>query len=140
MKKWPGASVTTGAEETTTGRIDGSATLATLNAFTNVGATGFHLTLLDVAGKEQGYQSNRSVEELRRSMARRLEAATSAQQSIVTFAPCGRDAAAYRDQNYRRLQKEPLRTTEGYAIWSRIADYFVERFIGEPQKASQEVS
>src|SRR5262249_1345893 len=36
------------------------------------------------------------------------------------------DAAAFRDQNYRWLQNELLQTTEGYAVWSRIADLFVE--------------
>jgi hypothetical protein len=40
------------------------------------------------------------------------------------------DAAAIRDQNYTWLQSQRLRTTEGYAIWSRIADIFVERSAG----------
>jgi hypothetical protein len=29
-------------------------------------------------------------------------------------------------QHYRWLQNELLQTTEGYAVWSRIADLFVE--------------
>jgi hypothetical protein len=36
------------------------------------------------------------------------------------------DDAAIRELNYRWLQSEPLRKTEGYAIWSQIADHFVE--------------
>jgi hypothetical protein len=36
------------------------------------------------------------------------------------------DAEAFRDQNHRWLQNGLLQTTEGYAVWSRIADLFVE--------------
>jgi len=42
------------------------------------------------------------------------------------------DTSACRDQNYRWLSSELLRTTEGYAIWSRIADIFYRRVTGEP--------
>jgi hypothetical protein len=37
------------------------------------------------------------------------------------------DADAIREQNYKWLDSEILRQTEGYAIWTRIADLFVER-------------
>ncbi|HVZ20934.1 MAG TPA: hypothetical protein VG871_07725 [Vicinamibacterales bacterium] len=37
------------------------------------------------------------------------------------------DAAAIRAQNYQWLQSAPLAETEGYAVWTRIANLFVER-------------
>jgi hypothetical protein len=37
------------------------------------------------------------------------------------------DADAIREQNYTWLDRDVLRQTEGYAIWTRIADLFVER-------------
>jgi hypothetical protein len=40
------------------------------------------------------------------------------------------DAATITEKNYRWLQSEGLRRTEGYAIWSRIADHFVNRVSG----------
>jgi hypothetical protein len=36
-----------------------------LNAFASVRATAFHVTLLNIKGIEQGYQSNRSLAEMR---------------------------------------------------------------------------
>jgi hypothetical protein len=48
------------------------------------------------------------------------------------------DAAALREHNYRWLQSEALRLTEGYAIWSRIADLFVERITGTHQTRAHE--
>ena len=51
---------------------DTSAAHAMLNAFASVGATAFDVTLLDIEGREQGYQSNRSLDELKRSMSKRL--------------------------------------------------------------------
>lgn len=46
------------------------------------------------------------------------------------------DAEAIREQNYRWLQSELLRATEGYAIWTRIADIFVERLAGRSRETS----
>lgn len=37
------------------------------------------------------------------------------------------DADAIRDQNYQWLESDALRQTEGYTVWTRIADLFVER-------------
>jgi hypothetical protein len=37
------------------------------------------------------------------------------------------DAGALREHNYGWLQGDVVRSTEGYAIWSKIADHFVER-------------
>jgi hypothetical protein len=59
------------------------AAIAMLDAFRSVGATAFDVTLLDIEGREQGFQRNRSLEELRRSIGRRLEAVTEQQHSIV---------------------------------------------------------
>jgi hypothetical protein len=57
--------------------------LAMLEAFGSVGAATFDVTLLDIEGREQGFQRKRSLGELRRSIGRRLEAATERQQSLV---------------------------------------------------------
>ena len=65
------------------GTIDAQAALAMLEAFASVGAAMFDITLLDSEGCEQGFQRNRSLEELRRSIGHRLEAATERQHSIV---------------------------------------------------------
>jgi hypothetical protein len=54
-----------------------------LEAFGSVGAATFDVTLLDIEGREQGFQRKRSLGELRRSIGRRLEAATERQQSLV---------------------------------------------------------
>src|ERR1017187_7397290 len=50
--------------------------LAMLNAFASVGATAFDVTLFDIDENQQGFQSGRSVDELRRSMSARLEGAS----------------------------------------------------------------
>jgi RepB DNA-primase from phage plasmid len=65
------------------GTIEAQAALAMLEASASVGATTFDVTLLDIEGREQGFQRNRSLEELRHSIRRRLEAATERQHSIV---------------------------------------------------------
>jgi hypothetical protein len=54
-----------------------------LDILASVGATAFDVTLLDIEGREQGFQRNRSLDELRRSMGRRLEAATATRHSVV---------------------------------------------------------
>src|SRR5579872_6395054 len=54
-----------------------------LDVFASVGATAFDVTLLDIEGREQGFQSNRSLDEIRRSMSKRLTAATSSRHSVV---------------------------------------------------------
>ena len=54
-----------------------------LDTFASVGARTFDVTLLDIDGSEQGFQRNRSLDELRRSMARRLEAADRTRHSVV---------------------------------------------------------
>jgi len=52
--------------------------LAMLDAFASVGATAFDVTLTDIDEQKPsgGFQPNRSLDDLRRSMARRLETAT----------------------------------------------------------------
>jgi hypothetical protein len=42
--------------------MSSSAALSMLTAFASVGARSFDVTLLDIEGREQGYQSNRSLE------------------------------------------------------------------------------
>ena len=57
--------------------------LAMLNAFSSVGANAFDLTMLDLEGREQGFQRNRSLVELRRFIRHRLEAAAELRYSLV---------------------------------------------------------
>src|SRR5271170_6191957 len=56
-----------------------------LNAFANVGTRAFHLTLTDINGDEMpgGYKSNRSLEELHRTIGRLLKAAADAQHNVI---------------------------------------------------------
>jgi len=62
---------------------DPAAALDMLAAFASVGATHFDLTLTDLAGEKTGFQPNRSVDELRRSIGSRLEAADRAQKNFI---------------------------------------------------------
>ncbi len=59
--------------------------LAMLSAFASVGARAFNKTILDIHGKEVRalYRGNRSVEEMRRTIARDLRDAEHNQQSVV---------------------------------------------------------
>lgn len=71
------------AGETMTGRSDSREALAMLSAFASVGARSFDVTLLDIEGREQGFQGNRSLEDLRNNLWKRLEAAERSQHSVV---------------------------------------------------------
>jgi hypothetical protein len=68
------------ARETATGKA-----LEMLSAFASVGARAFNKTILDIHGTEvEGlYRGNRSLEELRRTIARDLQDAERNQQSVV---------------------------------------------------------
>src|ERR1700733_2704388 len=59
--------------------------LEMLSAFASVGARAFNKTILDIDGNEvEGlYRGNRSLEELRRTIARDLKDAKRSQQSVV---------------------------------------------------------
>jgi hypothetical protein len=57
------------------GKSNAGMALAMLNAFSSVGAQAFDLTMLDIEGRERGFQRNRSLTELRGFIGRRLEAA-----------------------------------------------------------------
>jgi hypothetical protein len=57
--------------------------LAMLNAFGSVGAQAFDLTMLDIEGREQGFQRNRSLGELRGFIGRRLVTAAELRYSLV---------------------------------------------------------
>ena len=54
-----------------------------LEIFASVGVTAFDVTLTNLAGEKTGFQINRSVEELRRSMAARLGAASRSQTNFI---------------------------------------------------------
>jgi hypothetical protein len=104
--------------------------LAMLTTFASVGARSFDVTLLDTEGKEQGYQSNRSLEELRRSMGRRLEAATGEQLSIV-IRPRSTTATLIQLDDFDQVKAErmepyaflTLRTSPGnFQVWLAVTD------------------
>jgi hypothetical protein len=101
-----------------------------LSAFASVGARSFDVTLLDIEGREQGYQSKRSLEELRRSMAKRLEAAARLQQSIV-IRPRSTTATLIQLDDFDEAKAErmepysflTLRTSPGnFQVWLAVTD------------------
>ena len=68
-------------------------------------------TLLDIDGKEQGYQSSRSLDELRRGISRQLETAAATRHSLVirprsptssSCAPTRTRPSAWRPRRRRR--------------------------------------
>lgn len=61
------------SRQVTGGRVDAACRM--LETFASVGASSFDVTLTDLAGEKTGFQSNRSLDELRHSVRRRLEAA-----------------------------------------------------------------
>jgi hypothetical protein len=118
------------AEATATGRTDTTAALAMLTAFASVGARAFDVTLLDIEGREQGFQSNRSLEELRRSMAKRLEAATRSQHSVV-IRPRSTTALLIQLDDFDEAKAEriqpysflTLQTSPGnFQVWLAVSD------------------
>lgn len=62
---------------------DAGQALAMLTAFASVGARSFDVTMTDVNGEKTGYQVNRSLEELRRTTGRALQAAATLQQNFI---------------------------------------------------------
>ena len=62
---------------------DPAAAREMLTAFASVGVRAFDVTLTDVDGNKVAFQINRSVDELRGSIGRRLEAATVARQNFI---------------------------------------------------------
>jgi RepB DNA-primase from phage plasmid len=104
--------------------------LAMLDTFARVGAKAFDVTLLDIEGKEQGFQRNRSLDELRRSMGRRLEAATATRHSLV-IRPRSNTALLIQLDDFtpdKAAEIEPyafltLRTSPGnYQVWFAVSD------------------
>ena len=69
--------------KTSTGKCDIAKALAMLDAFASVGAIAFDVTLLDIDGKEQGFQRNQSLDALKHTISTRLEIAVRAQLNIV---------------------------------------------------------
>jgi hypothetical protein len=114
----------------TAGKYDTAKALAMLDAFASVGASAFDVTLLDVEGKEQVFQRNRSLDELRRTISRRLEAATRAQLNIV-IRP--RSATVlfvqlddFDDAKARRMEPYSFLTLctspNNYQVWLAVSD------------------
>lgn len=110
--------------------MNSSAALEMLTAFASVGAGTFDVTLLDLDGSEQGFQRNRSLDELRRSMARRLAAATATRHSVV-IRPRSNTALLIQLDDLtqeRAAQIEPyglltLCTSPGnYQVWLAVSD------------------
>jgi hypothetical protein len=106
-----------------------------LSAFASVGATAFDVTLLGLDGEQRGFESNRSLEELRRSMARRLEAATAAQCSLV-IRPRSATAALIQLDDFDAAQAArlapyaflTLATSPGnFQVWLAVADAPAEK-------------
>jgi hypothetical protein len=62
---------------------DTSKALGMLDAFANMGATAFDVTLTNLDGEKTLFQPRRSLDELRRTIAGRLEAAASLKQNII---------------------------------------------------------
>jgi hypothetical protein len=62
---------------------DAKQALAMLEAFNSVGATVFDVTLFDIEERQQGFQSGRGVDELKRTAAARLEIASRSRNNIV---------------------------------------------------------
>jgi RepB DNA-primase from phage plasmid len=115
--------------------MSSSAALEMLTAFASVGATAFDVTLLDIEGREQGFQSNRSFEELRRSMAKRLEAAERSQHSIV-IRPRSPTATLIQLDDFDEGKAERLaphsfltiRTSPGnFQVWLAVTDAPAEK-------------
>jgi len=101
-----------------------------LDTFASVGARTFDVTLLDIDGSEQGFQRNRSLDELRRSMARRLKAATGTRHSVV-IRPRSNTALLIQLDDFtpeKAAEIEPyafltLRTSPGnYQVWLAVSD------------------
>src|SRR5690349_10093072 len=62
---------------------DPAAARAMLDLFASVGVTAFDVTLKTLEGMKAGFQSNRGVDELRRTIAKRLDTATAAKVNII---------------------------------------------------------
>ena len=62
---------------------DPAAAREMLEAFASVGVRAFDVTLTDVDGGKVAFQINRSVDELARSIGKRLDAATAAKQNFI---------------------------------------------------------
>jgi RepB DNA-primase from phage plasmid len=71
------------AGETVAGSNDTSKALAMLDAFARIGTTAFDVTLTNLDGEKTLFQPKRSLDELRRTIAKRLEAAASLKQNTI---------------------------------------------------------
>lgn len=101
-----------------------------LSAFASVGARSFDVTLLDIEGREQGFQPSRSLEELRRSIGKRLESAERLQTSVV-IRPRSTTALLiqlddFTEDKARQMQLHSflsLQTSPGnFQVWLAVSD------------------
>ena len=54
-----------------------------VDLFASVGASRFDVTFIDIDGKQTGFQRDRSIDELKRGLAKRLHASDQAQPQIL---------------------------------------------------------
>ena len=101
-----------------------------LDVFASVGATAFDVTLLDIEGREGGFQRNRSLAGLRHNMPRLLQSATATQHSLV-IRPRSTTALLIQLDDFtqeKAAQIEPhsfltIRTSPGnYQVWLAVSD------------------
>jgi hypothetical protein len=64
-------------------QADTTAATVMLNAFAGVSVRSFDVTLTDIEGKKQRYEPNRSLDELRRTIGKRLEAAAGVRSNLI---------------------------------------------------------
>jgi len=87
-------------------------------------------------GSDAFRQNRQAMEVALAEVEEQLALARAGASVAVNYKTQAADAEAIREQNYRWLQSELLRATEGYAIWTRIADIFVERLAGRSRETS----
>src|SRR5947209_17786570 len=106
-----------------------------LAAFTSVGATAFDVTLLDIEGRERGFQSRVGLGTLRSGLARRLDAATRARYSLV-IRPRSAGALLIQLDDFDHANAERLgplafltvRTSpDNFQVWLAVSDAPTEK-------------
>jgi hypothetical protein len=94
------------AGETVTGS-DANKALAMLDAFAHVGATALDVTLTNLDGEKTLFQPRRSLDELQRTITRRLEVAVSLKQNII-IRPRSTTAALIQLDDLNHAQAEQI--------------------------------
>jgi hypothetical protein len=101
-----GAAVDDRTGETVTGS-DTNKALTMLEAFARVGATAFDVTLTNLDGEKTLFQPRGSLDELQRTITRRLEAAVSLKQNIIIH-PRSATAALIQLDDLNHTQAEQI--------------------------------